>query len=81
MKFGFSAPFRGPLANPQDIRTIAEAAERFAYDTITVADHIVVPSNISAVTIPTAKTANSHGLLTGAPTAWNSSPFWHGLAL
>ena len=48
MKFGFSAPFRGPLANPQDIRTIAEAAERFAYDTITVADHIVVPSNISA---------------------------------
>ena len=48
MKFGFSAPFRGPLANPQDIRTIAEAAERFGYDTITVADHIVVPSNISA---------------------------------
>ena len=48
MKFGFSAPFRGPLSNPQDIQTIAEAAERFGYDTITVADHIVVPSTIGA---------------------------------
>ena len=48
MKFGFSAPFRGPLSNPRDIRTIAEAAERFGYDTITVADHIVVPSSIGA---------------------------------
>ena len=48
MKFGFSAPFRGPLSNPRDIRTIAEAAERFSYDTITVADHIVVPSSIGA---------------------------------
>ena len=48
MKFGFSAPFRGPLSNPQDIQTIADAAERFGYDTLTVADHIVVPSTIGA---------------------------------
>ena len=48
MKFGFSAPFRGPLANAEDIRTIAEAAERLGYDTISVADHIVVPSTVGA---------------------------------
>ena len=48
MKFGFSAPFRGPLANANDIRTIAEAAERHGYDVLTVADHIVVPATVEA---------------------------------
>lgn len=48
MKFGFSAPFRGPLANADDIRTIAEAAEQRSYDVITVADHIVVPGVVEA---------------------------------
>lgn len=48
MQFGFSAPFRGPLANPGDIRTIAEAAERLGYGVLSVADHIVVPSTVDA---------------------------------
>lgn len=48
MQFGISAPFRGPLANPQDIRAVAEAAEGFGFDVITVADHIVVPSVVNA---------------------------------
>ena len=48
MEFGLSAPFRGPMANASDIRTIAEAAERFGYGVISVADHIVVPSIVSA---------------------------------
>ena len=48
MQFGLSAPFRGPLANPGDIRTIAETAERLGYGVITVADHIVVPEVVGA---------------------------------
>lgn len=48
MQFGFSAPFRGPLSNAKDIRTIAEAAERLGYDVLSVADHIVVPSTVAA---------------------------------
>lgn len=55
MKFGISAPFRGPLANPQDIRAVAEAAEQFGFDVITVADHIVVPSVVNA-TYPYSET-------------------------
>ncbi len=48
MEFGFSAPFRGPLANAADIRTIAEAAERLGYGVISASDHIVVPSTVAA---------------------------------
>jgi probable F420-dependent oxidoreductase len=48
MKFGFSAPFRGPLANAQDIRTIATEAERLGYSVLSVADHIVVPSVVES---------------------------------
>jgi len=47
MKFGLSAPFRGPLANPEDIRIIAEAAERFGFGAITVSDHLVVPRRVA----------------------------------
>ncbi|MDH3683878.1 MAG: LLM class F420-dependent oxidoreductase [Acidimicrobiia bacterium] len=48
MRFGFSAPFRGPLANARDIRTIAEAAETYGYGMLSVADHIVVPATVAA---------------------------------
>ena len=43
MQFGLSAPFRGPLANAADIRTIAAHAESLGYAILTVPDHIVVP--------------------------------------
>ncbi len=48
MKFGVSAPFRGPLAEAGTIRRIAEAAERLGYGYLTVSDHIVVPKRIES---------------------------------
>ncbi len=48
MKFGLSAPFRGPLATPEQIRGIAEKAEEFGYDIITVSDHILLPQAVDS---------------------------------
>lgn len=48
MEFGFSAPFRGPLANAGTIKTIAETAEALGYGVISVSDHLVVPKTIDA---------------------------------
>ena len=48
MQFGLSIPHRGPLANPQGIRAIAENAETHGYDVLTVSDHIVVPRSIKS---------------------------------
>jgi probable F420-dependent oxidoreductase len=48
MKFGLSVPHRGPLANPQAIRAIAESAEALGYDVLTISDHIVVPRQIDS---------------------------------
>ena len=48
MKFGLSMPIRGPLANAADILTLAQKAEVLGYDYLTVADHIVVPTEISS---------------------------------
>ncbi len=48
MQFGLSAPFRGPLANPEDIRAIAQAAERLGFSYLTVSDHILCPRSIDA---------------------------------
>lgn len=48
MQFGLSAPFRGPLANPEDIRAIAQAAERLGFGYMTVSDHILCPRSIDA---------------------------------
>ena len=46
MQFGVSAPFRGPLAQPETIRRIAETAEACGYDYLTVSDHIVIPKTV-----------------------------------
>jgi probable F420-dependent oxidoreductase len=48
MQFGLSIPHRGPLANPQAIRAIAESAERLGFDVLTISDHIVVPRQIAS---------------------------------
>jgi probable F420-dependent oxidoreductase len=48
MEFGFSAPFRGPLATPDTIRQIAQTAESLGYDILTVSDHLVVPQQVDA---------------------------------
>lgn len=47
MQFGFSAPFRGPLATAQSIKTIAQRAEALGYAVLSVSDHLVVPKNIA----------------------------------
>jgi probable F420-dependent oxidoreductase len=48
MQFGLSAPFRGPMANPEDLRAIAQAAERLGFRYMTVSDHILCPRSIDA---------------------------------
>ena len=48
MQFGLSIPHRGPLANPEAIRAIAESAERLGYGVLTISDHIVVPRQIAS---------------------------------
>ncbi len=48
MQFGLSAPFRGPLATPEDILAIAQAADRLGFHYLTVSDHIVCPREIDA---------------------------------
>lgn len=47
MQFGFSAPFRGPLAEPAALRTIAAAADRLGYGVLSVSDHLLVPRQVS----------------------------------
>ena len=46
MQFGVSAPFRGPLAQPESIRRIAEKAEVCGFGYLTVSDHIVIPKTV-----------------------------------
>ena len=48
MQFGLSIPHRGPLANPEAIRAIAENAEASGYSVLSMADHIVVPRTIDS---------------------------------
>ena len=47
MQFGFSAPFRGPLATPANLRTIAERAEALGYGVLSVSDHLIVPAKVA----------------------------------
>ena len=47
MQFGFSAPFRGPLAHPDTIRRIATQAEALGYGVLSVSDHLVVPRQVA----------------------------------
>lgn len=47
MQFGFSAPFRGALANARELRTIAERAEALGYSVLSVSDHLVVPARVA----------------------------------
>ena len=46
MKFGLSAPNRGPLATAENLKAIADRAEALGYAYLTVSDHILVPRKI-----------------------------------
>ena len=49
MQYGFSAPMRGQLANFDDISHLVLTGEKIGFSTITVSDHIVVPTEIASI--------------------------------
>ncbi|MEO7403731.1 MAG: TIGR03619 family F420-dependent LLM class oxidoreductase [Burkholderiales bacterium] len=48
MKFGFSIPTRGPLADPETIVALAQRGEALGFSIIAIPDHIVIPKRIAA---------------------------------
>ena len=48
MTFGCTIPTRGPLASPENIRTLALGAERLGFDHLWVSDHVVIPNQVSS---------------------------------
>ena len=49
MQYGFSTPMRGQLANFDDISRLVLAGEKLEFSTVTVSDHIVVPTEIASI--------------------------------
>ena len=64
MKYGFSIPHRGPMANRADIMTIAKHGEAQGYTYCSVPDHILVPRNIDSL-YPYSDTGEFPGTATG----------------
>ena len=48
MKYGFSIPHRGPMANRRDIATLARHGEALGFAYASVPDHILVPRKIDS---------------------------------
>ena len=48
MKYGFTLPGRGPLANPETLGLIARKGEELGYEALYAGDHILVPRNIAS---------------------------------
>ena len=46
--FGCSAPSRGPLASPDNLRSIAQRAEDLGFDSVWVSDHVILPREVSS---------------------------------
>ena len=46
--FGCSLPSRGPMAGPEALRSLAQAAEALGFDSVWVSDHIVLPKQVSS---------------------------------
>ena len=65
MKYGFTVPSRGPLAEPDSLVTIAKRAEALGYDSISLGDHILVPKDIDS-TYPYTETGEFPGSTSGA---------------
>src|SRR2546426_11279014 len=47
MKFGISLPFAGPLASTEAIRRAALLAEESGFDSVWVADHVLIPEQVA----------------------------------
>ena len=65
MKYGFTVPGRGPLADPGSLITIARHAEELGFDSISMGDHIVVPKSIES-TYPYTEGGEFPGSATGS---------------
>ena len=55
MIFGFGLPTRGPLAQPDAIKTVLEKAEKLGLGYVSVADHIVIPKDCLLYTSPSPR--------------------------
>ncbi len=49
MKYGFTLPPRGPLADPEKMTIIAQKGEELGYDALFTGDHILVPRSIASM--------------------------------
>ena len=48
VEFGVSLPSRGPLANPQSLRSLAQRAEDLSFDSVWVSDHVILPRAVDS---------------------------------
>src|SRR6266851_4257384 len=48
MRYGFYLPTRGPQAIPTAIETLVQRAEALGFDSVVIADHIVLPVTIES---------------------------------
>ena len=46
--FGCSAPSRGPMAGPDNLRALAQRAEDLGFDSVWVSDHIILPRDVNS---------------------------------
>jgi len=46
--FGCSVPSRGPMASPENLRTLAQRAEDLGFDSVWVSDHIILPTEVDS---------------------------------
>lgn len=47
MRFGCTLPNRGELTSTENLKRMAQTAEKFGYDSVWVSDHIVIPTDIA----------------------------------
>ena len=48
MRFGFPIPTRGDLGTLETVRRLGQAADEYAYDSIWITDHIVIPKSTAS---------------------------------
>lgn len=68
MKYGFSIPHRGPMANRWDIAALVRHGEALGFTYATVPDHILVPLDIAS-RYPYSDSGEFPGSLSGR--AWS----------
>ena len=47
MQFGCTLPNRGELTSAENLKLMAQTAEKSGYDSVWVSDHIVIPTDIA----------------------------------